>query len=382
MAISTKVGAFNTGTGAVSTTVPVTGTGFQPKVVIFWWTGRTETTDAIGRLTMNLGMGVAISSTERWANSSYSLDASAAAETSRRMDNASCVVTIDAVGALTGALDVQSMDSDGFTLIVDDVMPYSMRVHYLALGGTDLTNYAANYLIGPTITGNYDITSVGFQPDFVLFASTGMSSNPPVGGTATDAPAYGFAVSNSAQVAYTGNSDDGSTTMDTDKYLYAGECCAIIAAAGGVSVWQRDSFVSFLSNGFRLNRVEGTTATRFFYLALKGGSYRIDNLLTKTDVTDIVETGFGFSPKAAMFMGHMTVQSTVDTTQLGKQLSLGAFSSITDRGVQCCSDADSVADSIVTTGVNHVSIYESVDSAATPAIVALMDIKSVDSDGF
>ena len=381
MAISAKVGAFNTGTGAVSTTVAVTSVGFQPKVLIFWWTGRTESTNAVGRRSVDLGVGTAISSIERWANSFYSLDAAATSDTSRRSDNTQCITTIDNAGALTGALDFQSMDSDGFTLIVDDVMPFNMRVHYMALGGSDLTNYAASFYTGPTVTGNFDITALSFQPDFLFTVSTSRLVDPPAGAT-DGAFAVGAAVSSSQQAVFSAIDDENNVTMNTNKYCYFGELFAAIPLAGDISLIVRDSFVSFLSNGFRLNRVEGTYALRVQYLALKGGSYRVDSLLTRTDGNDIVESGFGFSPRAAMFFGHMAAQSTVDTTQDGMQFSIGAFSSITDRGAQCHSDADAVADSIITTAVAYDEVYVSVDSAATPAIVALMDVKSVDADGF
>src|SRR5947209_736339 len=64
---STKEGAFNIGTGAVSSTVVTSGIGFQPKVVLFWWSGRTETVDTTGGASISRGFGVGVSPTDRRA---------------------------------------------------------------------------------------------------------------------------------------------------------------------------------------------------------------------------------------------------------------------------------------------------------------------------
>ena len=385
MALSAKVGAFNTGTGAVSSTVAVTGVGFLPKIVILWWTGRTESTDTVGRLSHNRGMGAAVSSTERWASMSFGADAAAAGDGGRRDDNTACVGTIDTSGNATGLLDLQSMDSDGFTLIVDDVMPIDMRVHYLALAGADLTNVKASTFSWTTGIGNLQITGVGFQPDFLLFASAITSAAAmPNSGSDSSSWSVGMAVSSTQQGVWQGNNDDGSSNIDNDQYCFDGECISTVRFAGAADVLGRAALVTMDTDGFTINKIESdSTARNIMYVALKGGSYKVDSLLTQTNTTtDIVETGLGFQPVAALFMSHGLAKSTVDTTQAGNNISIGAFDSITSRGAQGMNDVDAVADTIIACAVEHDAVYVNIDNAATPTVEGLMDIKSVDADGF
>lgn len=151
-------------------------------------------------------------------------------------------------------------------------------------------------------------------------------------------------------------------------------------AANMSSVTSRADFVSFLSNGFRINWAESATARRVHWVALKGGSYIVGNLLTQTDtVTDIAETGFGFQPSGALFVSHGQAESTSDTAQDHDRLSIGAFDSTSSRVAMGTLDEDNLGDSEVTTAHEFDEVYVSISTAS--AIQGLMDIKSVESDG-
>src|SRR3990167_5170956 len=234
MALSAKVGAFNTGIDVVTSTIVISDVGFQPKVIIFWWAGRTDSTDAVGRRNSQYGMGVAISATERWANSAMEIDNSVAEEGARGKTVEACISVVTeaaATAAFEGLLDLQTMDSGGFTLVVDDVMPYDMRVHYIALGGSDLTNYKAGDFLEPNATGNYTVTDPGFRSDFILFVTDGnnLDTTMPCMEEDGNQLGIGFAISSSQQGVVVGNSDEGSATMDSDSYCRSDECIARIA---------------------------------------------------------------------------------------------------------------------------------------------------------
>jgi len=381
-AISAATGAFNIGTGVVGTTVPVTGVGFQPTVVLFWWSGRVTSTDSAGTAHHQRGFGVAISTTDRRAICSGGEDAVAPGSydsgAAHRADEAICSLTV--AGGIDGLADLSSMDSDGFTMIIDDAFATNLRIHFLALGGSTLTNAATGMFTESGATGNQDITTVGFQPDAVILFSAMIGADPP--GVAVDSTMMvGFAAGtgNPNDVVWAGGAQDSPATVQTQSYQLAGESIALFDAAvtltdgrGEVDAW--------LSNGFSLNWNERAGSRRIHYLALKGGSYVVGDLLTLTTTGTIPESGFGFSPKASLFLSHNKAQSTVDTVQAHDELSVGAFSSTTARGAQCVIDEDGVDPSDVGTAVEHDEVYCNLSTLM--AIEGLMGIQSVDSGGF
>jgi len=375
-----KVGAFNIGTGSVGTTVPVT-VGFQPKVVLFWWSGRTTSTDSAGTATHQRGFGVAVTTTDRRAICSVSPDnvGTSDTETGHRADAAICSLTTP--GVIDGLADLSSMDANGFTLIIDDAFATDLRIHYLALGGTSLTNAATGMFTESATTGNQDITTVGFQPDAVILLSSMIDADPP--GTNTDSRMMvGLAAGagNPNDVVWAGDADSSQTTMQTISYHRAGESIALFSV-GATSTTGRGEVDAWRADGFSLNWNEATAdGRRIHYLALKGGSYLVGDLLTLATTGTIAESGFGFSPKASLFLSHNKAQSTADLAQDHDELSVGAFSSTTDRGAQCVIDEDAVAPSDVGTAVEHDEVYCNLSTAT--AIEGLMGIQSVDSGGF
>lgn len=376
MTASVKVGSFNTGTGAVSSTIAVTGVGFQPKVVFLWFTGRSDSSDAIGRADILRGFGVAISTTDRRAIASFSDDAAADSATGRTASTVACLVTVNAADTQDGALDHQSMDSDGFTLVVDDQLPADLRVSYLALGGDSLTNYVTGGITEPGATGNQDYTVSGsFQPDCVLFFSISHTANAGAGGSMF---MLGAATASGAQAVLSNTSRDAVASTTTRMYCTNDECVALMASTA--STTGRAAFVQFNSDGFRLNWTERAASRLIHYIALKGGNFLVGDLLTRTDGNDIAETGFGFQPAGAMFVSHGTTESTSDTAQNHDRLSLGAFDSTSSRNVQGNLDENNLTDSEATTAIEFDAVYVNIKTDST--IDGLMDIKSVESDGF
>lgn len=384
MALFAKVGSFNTGTGVATTAIPVTGVGFQPTALILWWDGSTGSVDAASATHARRGMGFVTGTTSRRCCASVSEDAQTAADTDDMIRDDAAVVVMAHSGTTTatrtdGLLDLQSFDSDGFTMVVDDQFTADYRIHYLALGGTDLTNVAIGDFTQATATGTQDTTSVGFQPDCVLFLYCSTTGALPV--SQADSR-WGFgAITATAQASYNGGSNDGAATIQTISHCQSSECLNLSSTSVN-DVIARAEFSAMLSNGFRLNWLEAdANARNICYLALKGGRYALGTLQTQTDTTtDIVESGFGFSPKAALFMSHGNTESTPNTAQDHDRWSVGAFSSISDRAACATMDVDALADSQTTIAVEHDGVYINIGTA--DAVVGIMDVKSVDADGF
>jgi hypothetical protein len=381
MALSAFVDAFNIGTGAVASTVVRTGYSFQPKACIYWWSGRTESVDTAGSLDLKGGIGVATSATDRRCVTVQSVNGVGTSVTDRKHNNAQCIECLDTAGAVDGNADLQSFDAGGQTLVIDDQFVTSLRVHCLALGGTDLTNAATFQFQAPLATGNADVTSLSFQPDAILLFSVGYATAPPAV-TVTNLLSIGVATGAGAQGVIAGIDPDAFGTITAGGYGYGGECVALQSSSTAVAF--RASFVSFLSNGFRLNwlEVDGATQPYVMGLALKGGSYLVGDLLTQTDTTTpMVEASFGFQPTALFFLGYGKAQSTQDTATNTYALSLGAATSPSNRGAQGVLSKNGPSSSCGV-ALEHDACYVDQVNASPGTLDSLLGLQSIDSGGF
>jgi hypothetical protein len=383
MALSAYVGSFLTGTG--TGTIPITGVGFQPKVIIFWFLTETGVSvDTVVNETNLSCIGFAVSATDRRCVFTRDIGGASTSQTAPHHNDTACVISCNGSGAVNGALDLQSMDADGFTLAIDDAFPITARVHFLALGGEDLTNVQTGSWSEPGATGNHDITSLAFQPDCLLVMACAHTGSINTGSSALDSGlCLGAATSSSQQGSCTGSADDASATADTDRHASSSQCLAMIVDGGGDVDW-REEFVEFLSNGFRLNCTARASTRTGHFLALKGGSFRVGSLLTQTDTTTaITASGLGFAPTGVLFGSAGGAESSGTTTSAHDHLSIGAASSPSVRGAQgrCSKDGPTVMEVIA--AVEFDAVYVRLDTTlATTAVAGVMDLQSLDSGGF
>lgn len=382
MALNAAVGAFDTGTGAVTSTVVVSGLGFAPVAVLFWWNGRTGSSTASGRASQQRGFGAATSTTQRWSVASSSQDTPTTMVAKKSQRNDACVGILTALGALDGLLDVQSFDSGGFTLVVDDQFAASYRVHYLALGGADITNAkAGSVALNNVGAGDVDVTDPGFQPDFIALASSGQTS---INGTITSDSTIAFAMASGTasanQGVWTAGSNDAAATSVTLTYCRSGEVVAAYnAAVTALSI--RGSMTSWLSTGFRLNLTAAGGGGILCYLALKGGKYYVENLLTSLSLNaTIAESGFGFTPLGALFVSGCLAEASAGTPVAHDQFSLGAATSASNREAMAVMDQNAAGTAVVSTAVYVDEVY--INLSTTGTIEGLADISSFDATGF
>lgn len=378
MALNAKVVSFLLSDGVVGTTQAITGVGFQPKAIIFFWGGSLSATDEQASANTRFGMGFAVSSTDRGYQSSFIEDGAATMNTAVVSGRDGCIGT-SAAGAQDGRWDLVSMDTDGFTLIVDIDAPLAsaVRVHALCIGGTDLTNAVGGQFNRTGATGNQSVTGVGFQPDIVFFFSTGQGGPYPD----FDAAArwnFGAAISAAQQLTLWGFSEDATAASNTEKYMRFDECIFNEINAGFAH--QRATFVSQDVDGFTINWLTGTNTHPHMYLALKGGEWLIGNDATETSLITIPTTGYGFAPVGVMVLSHnATAQSAADTPTAGMSISVGAADSPISRGSHLSDDGDGNATSDVEFGIQYDEIYQNITTGG--GISGLMDVQSFDSDG-
>src|SRR3990167_4632438 len=375
MGYNSFVGSFNIDpTKTATETQAITGLGFQPKIVLFWWGGSTGTVDTVAGGAINIGFGAAISSTSRSCINTISEDAQASSDTYKFQDTDQIMRAYTDTDTLDGLLDFSSMDAGGFTVVYDDQFTQAYRISYLALGGTDLTNVYIGSQQQPASTGNYSVTGVGFQPDAVLFfytrgATADVGSNHGYVG-------LGMATGSSNQGVAAIGTVDGQATTITSGYGYNGECMSTAVPPTGVG--EREAFVSLDADGFTNNCLEVTSRSFYYFVALKGGQYSVGDITTRTDGNDIAET-VGFTPVALLFASANRALSTQNASTAHARISIGAGTSTSNRACAAISDENNLADSETAYANYDSAVYANV---ADDAIVGLMDIKSIDDSGF
>jgi hypothetical protein len=341
--------------------------------------GRTEGVDTVGALSLVPSFGFCTGSANERAIGGYSLEAAATSDVGRSQVVDGAVVETNGT-AITGILGLQTFDADGFTMVVVDAWVTNRRVHYLALGGDSITNAKASHFTMANALGNQAVTGVGFQPDLVILAGRRSTSDANVW-TAGSSFTIGAARSSTQRAVLANAIVDAAATTDTARYCNDIECYTTNPQGGG-STLDRADFVSMDADGFTVNWLEAGAANRVHYLAIKGGNFLVGSLLTSTTLgATISETGFGFAPSAVLMVSHGTSESVQDTKQTHFMLSVGAATGMAERVACALRDEDLVATENCASAVEYDEVYANLNTA-TDTIDGLMDLQSMDADGF
>lgn len=365
--VRTKVGSFDTGTAANGNNVAVTGVGFQPVIVLFFWSGGIGA-DSVAGGDSRLGVGYGISSTSRAAQSIWYDDANASGATSRSLFNERCIA-INTDETEDGALDFVSMDSDGFTLVVDNQMPSSYRIHYLAIGGASVTASGAQMTL-PASPGNSDVTTLGAPPSMLGIITNAY--------TTINAP-FNDGINARFISAFSDMTDDISLMINSQN--------ATAAAVNAVAMFNSEVYlssalrgvVSTLVNGFRIAWSASNAAAHLMWYRLNGVQCKVGSFQTRTDTTPQAITGLGFKPQAVIFMsgGQTTINSEVAATERG---SWGAVDSALNQRVASSKSVHAADPTNVGLGHNSAAVYQQIADGDTQE--GLMQINSLDADGF
>jgi hypothetical protein len=377
--------------GSVGTVNTHTGLGFQPKALVFWSLGISSTTDiAFAGEKERFGIGYATSTADRCCVGAYGINAAAAADTQEIVRNDAVLGFPTNTGAVGALLDIDTITTDGFTLVVDDegdslgITP--MTYGWVVLGGSDITAASTGSISEPAATGVVSYTAgAGFLPTLAFFGGCQLTGAVPAAAVIDSGIMFGAASGTGAgnQFVFTMNSDEGSATMDVDKYLRFDECLAMIAPAGG-NPSARASFNGFDSLGFDLNwTARATTARKYIYLAIAAGSnVKVGkiagvNLGTINNIATV--SGLAFSPVGGMIVGSAIQESTSATSSTDGQCSIGAFTT-TNRFALSLFDEDATAAAEISAGLSTDEVYQLL--TATGTVAAEVDYQATTADGF
>ena len=381
--LEVALGGFNAPTsGTTGTTVTVSGLAFQLVFVFLWMSGRTETSDSavLGTMRARASFGMFNASGQYTWGAAHA-NGSADSNSGEVHRNDCCIMRAGAEFGVDAAtyrgMSLSSINSDGFTLAIDSHSTAAwagQRIHYLALGGSDLNNSTVSSVTITSGTGNQSFTPLAYQPVALLFANMPITINTFLGPvTAT----IGAATGASDQWVWGGQADQNVGTTDTARYLRADECHASLDSAGG-SLTSRARFVSLDASGFTVNRLEGAVNYATRYGALGGilahawdvhgefGGWECDRRRVQAEGDPVLT--------------HGTTQSTADTPQQDHTYSIGA--SVTGITQRCAHvhDIDNQATSTIAVGHRDDSVIMTTDTSA--ALDSQIAVSSHDSDGF
>jgi len=357
----------------------VTGLAFKPKALMFFSNGIDSAISTSTTTTnQNMSIGFASGASDRRCIIGYSTDNSSSEDAAigERTDCVQCMS--NGTGGDTGRLDLKSIESAGFTLIVDVQATQSNRVQWMAWGGSDITNVATGVFQEPGATGTQDITSPGFQPSVVIVVSAKITSEDSISDTIDLGYSIG-ATDGTNQWSVMGNDDNASGSVDSDGSQNASEIVQHCIEGGGTSNTGRAGFVQWLSTGFQVNWLERLTTGRVsIFLAIKGGQWAAGSYkFASTNVNDTVTvSGLAFQPVGCLHcsneQANLQAQDNVGTQNV---VQLGWFKDVSSRAGSIVLDFNGSANADIRMALAYEAVLEFGTGTA-------YDVDVVNSDGF
>ncbi len=304
------------------------GPNFQAKALILFSAGNNSSLTDIMRPGMGVSSGSTANRSISWGSDDHVDMKVDGTNAFRRCSEEYCFMLGSASSGTYPKMKVKTFNVDGsvtFTYDQNDNLTYNLN--YVALGGADITNVKVGSFNLPTTTGQFDVTwGSGFDPDLVLFF--GANDEPVVGASTNQSTPnatwfMGVAASATNQHVMANNSLDGIvdsaappvTLQHAARYQRTNRCIAMFADNSvAAPLWAEADYVGSIINGFTLNvsvaPISSTEAAArpIFYLAIKGGTWKVGNFSAPVEPTagDQIISGLGgaFTPKALMLYGN------------------------------------------------------------------------------
>jgi hypothetical protein len=376
----------------LSTVITISGLSFQPKALRFYWVGLQSSSNASSEaVNSRRGVGFASSTSSRRAVGSFSQDTAATSNAGTVVRNDAVVVTTDGAGATDGLLDLNSITSDGFTLIVDDVTPANITIFWEAWGGADISNVTVGDITEPGATGNVTYSATGFVTNGTdqVVMMAGVQSVAAINTAAAEASGMyvGFAANTNTadNIVVGGSADDASSSMDTDGWGRAGDINSMVILAGAASLTTRANLNAFSTDLFQLNWAEiSSTARKSIYMAIKGGKWASGGYTIAGNSANSTATvsALPFTPVGLLLIGRMTTEQASDTTTANDRISFGSGTSTSSRRSMGTLDEDATVSSAaeIDTIIRYDQILVFPNTAG--GLQSGYDIDAMNSDGF
>lgn len=367
------MGTFTTESSGVDGTtqeINFAGTAFTPKVL--WIFGTLNGSANAHAEHMHISYGFSDGTNDACVVQA-SVDNGTTSVTGGRVYTNAITANLDAGGDPANEnrrASLETFDSDGFTLRWDNSDGNALLLHYLAVGGTDITNVKVtshNALSGAG-TGNEAYTGVGFQGDFLNLIIGGVT------GTAnTNNAVYnmmiGAATSSSARWVFGSSSEDNVGTSDTYNFKEINRVFASYSNTTG-SLDALADFVSFDSDGFTINYSDApnnATNQVFASLVIKGGLWDVGNGTAPAATgAQNLSLGAGRDPEAFLiFTWGDTTTSSGAAAEAESRMSIGGSDNSLRERCGSMHDTDAAANMINTRISRNDKVIQAYTANAT-----------------
>jgi hypothetical protein len=366
--------------GATGSQVVTHTLGQAPKAVILWTSGKTNESASAG---FSFGFGVSDGTTEV-ATSMEAGNGVTTSTSARHMAN-KVITLVNANQSTRAEADLTSWNASSFTLSWTTNESSAYVVHYLAIGGPQVSAKVVTWQ-APASPGNRVVNTVGFRPEAVLHFNAGgaFTTAPPF---ATGNAVFGMGAMDrgggqwSSMVGDTANAkpSTASRAQKTDSAIFT------TTDAPSLAVTKEATFVSMDSAGFTVNfTANGSSSnqTQIFSLALAGLRAKAGSFSKSTAAQPASQsiTSPGFRPGVVLFSSYQSTAQTAAVSIPHTRLGIGA-SDGPHEGCSALASADNVSPTNVD-GIDKTSkVFIKMDNA-TMNVDAEADMTSLDATGF
>ena len=329
MTLQVKKGSW---TGNNTSPQAISAVGFQPLALIVWTTGPGATDVVTAHAIASIGFA-----TRQGGSTQQATERHAYVDNVATSNGTSQITSAEMLNVLTSALgtdytiNLDSLDSDGFTVSYSSAANANGDVfHYLALGGSDLTDARVRAGVGtdwPTSGATFDLTGFGFQPDAAIVLSPG-ANGLHVGFIDT----AGHECSIATVFTIT---DTMTSSMNQDGYFSQTSALSQLTNNADTLDALAD-FNSWLSDGIRFNNADAPSSQKpVAILGLKGGQYHVGSAAKSASSGAQTFGSLPFQPVAVLLIGADGVTAAATVTAATAGFTVGA-SSATDGSAEGC----------------------------------------------
>lgn len=367
---------------AATTLYTVSGLAFQPKVIRASCVGIQSATNATSSTVHSRrSTGFATGTASRRCIATQDQDAAASMTCTAAAFNDCILATVTSTPARDGALDLDSIQSDGFKFIVDDAAPVNITVLWEAWGGTDITDAGVGDIAEPAATGDQDYATGGVVASMVFLAGCQSSAAVNTAQRNDSGFMFGFTAGPNDNFAMVGNNDDGSASADCDRSLNSGRAIVNIPIGGGAVIDAAATCTQLVaSTGMRLNwAARATTNRRYIYCWVKGGQWRVfttADFNTATAGNTLTVSGLAFQPIGLLGFSENTSGGVSANDLMG----FGSAASTSDRATLAVISVDGAGSADIDTLVQYDEFVSVLSTTGT--VLSAIDVNAINSDGF
>lgn len=358
--------------------------GIIPKALILWTTDQTAddtTTDADSIMCIGFGTyrGAAV---QQAYLTLWSDDTPTTSATCRGRGTGSILKTFNAdLAVVNQEVDLVSFNSgtpSNFVLNYADAPSAAVKIHYLVLGGSDITDAFVGDVTAqstgtpPDVTQDITVTSGFGQPNTILFLTGGAFGNADAAGNAY----LGLGAASQTDLAGRGSSycdADASGNMQVALWQKQ-RAINLLVGTSADSEADLDIVANWPTDGFRLLWDDiSSGGNHFHYLALKGTFQSAMGVNTALTAGSTQDNACGFPPKVALcWGGNLPTDTAIDTTDtdLG-MFGVGATDG-TNEGFAAVTQDDAKATSQARRVTNSTKTWRNY-TPVTPALVSEAD---------